>query len=84
MEYREIWGVSAERISEYFSAQPCALEDGPLRFRLGETSVILTRLPDNTVTGFAMPRTEVLISGHRESTEAVYRGFFMRFLSAGG
>ena len=84
MEYREIWGISLERISGYFSAQEGVRPDGPQSFRFGGTRVELTRLPDSTVTGFAMPRTEVFICGDDESAEDIHRRFFLRFLSAGG
>ncbi len=84
MEYDEIWGISLERIHEFFSAQADAVGEGDTGFRIGDVRVGLTRLPDRVIPGAAMPRTRVEITGPGEGAEAVHRRFFLRFLSAGG
>ena len=84
MEYREIWGISIERISEYFASQPDVRREDGEHFICATAAVKLTRLPDNMIGPSAMPCTEVYIIGDSVQTEALHRRFFLRFLSAGG
>ena len=84
MEYRETWGIALSRIADFFSAQEDSQSGDGRHFLVGGAAVTLTALPENMLARYALPRTEVVISGSEEAAGEVHRRFFMRFLSAGG
>ena len=48
------------------------------------TGICLTDLPDRTLGRWSMPQTQVRFTGDDRDTAAIYRRFFLAFLSAGG
>ena len=83
MEFNEIWGISLERIQEFFTLQADVEKTGD-GFCYAQARITLTPLPSSTATGLPMPRTRVEISGSDTDAEKIHHRFFMRFLSAGG
>ena len=83
MVKEENWAIAPERVRVFFAEQPdaVALEDG---FQLGGCRVILTPASGNLLGKWTMPRTIIRFEGDAGAVEAVYRRFFLRFLSAGG
>lgn len=82
MEYDEVWGIAAERIGEFFSAQSDVMRDGD-EFVCGNARAAVERLPDNILLPWKLPRSRVYICGGSDAEE-LHRRFFLRFLSAGG
>ena len=83
MVKEENWAIAPERVRAFFAEQPdaVALEDG---FLLGGCRVTLTPVSGVLLGKWAMPRTIIRFEGDARAAEAVYRRFFLRFLSAGG
>ena len=82
MPYCETWAIAFERIEAFFLAQDDLRPIGPGSFRGQGCTVLLVRLPDRPLGPLTVPQTRVEISGG--AAEAVYRRFFLRFVSAGG
>ena len=84
MRKDEIWSVSIQRVRAFFRAQADVTEESDndfsfrsCRIRLGE--------PEPGGTGiWAARRTQIRMEGPAEDVEAIYRRFFMQFLSTGG
>ena len=83
MVKEENWAIDPERVRAFFAEQPDAeaTADG---FRLNGCRVTLTPVSGVLLGKWAMPRTLIRFEGNKEAVEAVYRRFFLRFLSAGG
>ena len=84
MEYREIWGASFERITEFLSSLPQTEKCGSTCYRYGGATIIVRQLPDSLFGRLRLPRTEVYISGSDKDVSEVHNKLFWRFLSAGG
>ena len=81
MVRQEDWAVSAHRIAAFFSQQSDVTAEGR-GFRCGDCRIDLT--PMNRVKPWPMERTLLRLEGPEEQVQALYRRFFLRFLSAGG
>ena len=83
MVKEENWAIAPERVRAFFAEQPdaVALDDS---IQLGGCRVTLTPVSGTLLGKWAMPRTIIRFEGDAGAVEAVYRRFFLRFLSAGG
>ena len=82
MQLDENWAIDANRIREFFRYQNDVTEAEGLFF-YKNCRITLTPLPPQTGI-FAVPRTEVRITGPEEEVRKIHHRFFLRFLSAGG
>ena len=83
MVKEENWAIAPERVRAFFAEQPDAVvsKNG---FRFSGCRVILTPASGTLLGKWTMPHTIIRFEGDEEAVEAVYRRFFLRFLSAGG
>lgn len=83
MVKEENWAIDQERVRAFFADQPGAVEteDG---FLLDDCQVTLRESSGLLMGKWASPRTVIRFAGEPEAVQAVYRRFFLRFLSAGG
>ena len=83
MVKEENWAIDPERARVFFAEQPDAeaTADG---FQLNGCRVTLTPVSGVLLGKWATPRTIIRFEGDEEAVEAIYRRFFLRFLSAGG
>ena len=79
----ENWGISIERIRDFFARQPDAVQTAQ-GFSFPDCSVRLSPLPGKTMGKWDMPRTRVQMEGSETAVREIHRRFFLRFLSAGG
>ena len=79
----ENWGVSVQRVREFFEAQPDVIpqEEG---FAFGRCRITLIPVSGMLLGKWEMPRTRVLMEGPGEEVQIIHRRFYLRFLSAGG
>ena len=83
MVLEENWGIPADRIDGFFSAQPdVTVCDGIFLFR--DCRITLTALPGHRLGPWTMPLTQVRMEGLEEDVQIIHRRFYLRFLSAGG
>lgn len=83
MVKEENWAIAPERVRAFFAEQPDA-EAADDSFQISGCRVILTPVSGVLLGKWAMPRTLIRFEGDERAVEAVYRRFFLRFLSAGG
>ena len=83
MVKEENWAIAPERVRAFFAEQPDA-EITEYGFQISGCRVTLTPVSGILLGKWAMPRTLIRLEGDETSVEAVYRRFFLRFLSAGG
>ena len=83
MVKEENWAIDPERVRAFFAEQPDAVVSGN-GFQFGGCRVILTPASGTLLGKWAMPRTIIRFEGDEKAVEAIYRRFFLRFLSAGG
>ena len=83
MVKEENWAIAPERVRAFFEELPDAeaVDDS---FQINECRVTLTPVSGVLLGKWAMPRTIIRFEGDAGAVEAVYRRFFLRFLSAGG
>ena len=83
MVKEENWAIDPKRVRAFFAEQPDAVawEDG---FLIGGCRVTFIPVSGTLLGKWAMSRTIIRFEGDEEAVEAVYRRFFLRFLSAGG
>lgn len=81
--YDGCWAVAYDRIDAFWRQQPDVTGDGTVH-RYGGCRIEVTRLPDRTLGRWSMPQTQVRFTGDDRDTAAIYRRFFLAFLSAGG
>lgn len=79
----ENWAVSPARAAAFFRSQPEVKPDGT-DFRWGNCRVTLTERNGHVLDRWPIARTEVRIEGPEAEARAVYRLFYLQFLSAGG
>ena len=79
----ENWAVDPELVRGFFEEFPNAeaTHDG---FLLDSCKVRLTPIDATLLGKWSMKRTIIRIEGPEEAVNALYRKFFLRFLSAGG
>ena len=79
----ENWAVAPERIRGFFEEFPNAeaTQDG---FLLDGCEIRLTPIDATLFGKWSMKRTGIRMEGPDDATNALYRKFFLRFLSAGG
>lgn len=83
MVIEENWAISLPRIQAFFTRYPQTRLDGEA-FLLDGCRVTLTALPLGSVGPFPVSRTLVRFEGEELQVRALYREFFLEFLSAGG
>lgn len=83
MTIQEVWAIPLERTSEFFRKQPGVVpnQEG---FTWQESRIILTKLPPRPMGPWPIPQTQIRIEGPEEQARAIYKRFFMTFVSAGG
>ena len=83
MVKEENWAIDPERVRAFFEELPDAeaVDDS---FQINGCRVILTPASGTLLGKWTMPRTIIRFEGDEEAVEALYRRFFLRFLSAGG
>ena len=79
----ENWAVSSERAEAFFRSQPEAKPEGN-GFRWGNCRITLTGQTSLMMNRWPIARTEIRIEGPENEASAVYRRFYLQFLSAGG
>ena len=78
----ENWAVSTARIETFLHEQP-DVSYSEEQFKYRDCVIKLT--PTMGYLGdMKIPRTLVYMEGPKEQIEAIYKRFFLRFLSAGG
>ena len=83
MILEENWAVAPERVHAFFiGLENCT--QTPEGFSLGGCSVTITRSEGSLFGKWSIPRSIVRFEGRDEAVKAVYRRFFLTFLSAGG
>lgn len=83
MDYSEVWGIAANRIDKFFSAQSDVEKLSELHYKYRAADVLIEKLPDRQFSIVSLPRTQVTITGGEDADE-IHRRFYMQFLSAGG
>ena len=83
MQKTEIWAVEYSRIAQFFRCQPDVIpaEGG---FEFGACRISVAALEDRRFGGMRLPRTQVSFEGEEAPLNAIYRRFFLEFLSARG
>lgn len=81
MEYREVWSIPLDRISDFFARNSRREENG---FFWDGCRITLTQLPPRPMGPWPIPQTQVCIRGPKEQAQKIYRRFFLTFVSAGG
>ena len=83
MILNENWAVSPERVQAFFGQLPGATEtsDG---FLINDCAIHLTATESTLMGKWPTVRTLVYIEGPDDAVKALYRQFFLHFLSAGG
>ena len=82
MMINENWAVSKKRIDEFFLSLDGIRKYGDTYAYKGCT-VTLTET-SGQVGSIPVSRTQIVITGDDEDVGALYKRFFLRFLSAGG
>ena len=79
----ENWAVDPERVRGFFEEFPNAeaTQDG---FLLDGCEIRLTPIDATLFGKWSMKRTGIRMEGPDDAANALYRKFFLRFLSAGG
>ena len=80
----EVWSVSRDRVRAFFRSQPDVKEENPDRFLFGNCRITLTEQESEGTGIWATVRTRIHIEGEESQARAIYRRFFLQFLSAGG
>ena len=84
MRKDEIWSVSIQRVRSFFRAQADVTAESGNAFSSRSCRLGLGA-PEPGGSGiWAAGRTRIRMEGPPEDVEAIYRRFFMQFLSAGG
>ena len=79
----ENWGVSIQRVREFFEVQPDVIQEEQ-DFRFGRCRITLTPVSGTLLGKWEMPRTRLQMEGPEEEVQIIHRRFYLRFLSAGG
>ncbi len=79
----ELWGISFDRIREFFLCQKDVIRTGENTFSFQQAVVTVVPLPNKTMGSMTIPQTRVTVAGG-EGAEEIHRRFELRFLSAGG
>ena len=83
MRKDEIWAVSLEKIESFFRQQPDVADAGQ-ELRYEGCRILLTALPLKGEGFWQTPQTQIVMDGPEQDVTAIYRRFFLQFLSAGG
>ena len=83
MILEEDWAVDPGRVRAFFAQQEDCVQT-PEGFSLGSCTVTITEAEGILFGKWAMPRSIVRFEGEDDAVKAVYRRFFLTFLSAGG
>ena len=83
MRKDEIWAVDSNQVLSFFRDQS-DVEKTETGFRFAACQIILTALPQKGEGFWRIPQTRIVMEGPDEDVNAIYRRFFLRFLSAGG
>ena len=83
MHRDENWAVDAARIRAFFREQADVQEERDI-FIFNKCTVTLIPLSGNAMGKWQIPRTQIIFEGDEDDVQAIYRRFFLRFLSAGG
>ena len=84
MRKEELWAVSLERAQTFFRNQPEVTTEEDNAFAFRSCRISLTELPSNGTGFWAAKRIRLCIEGEAADVDAIYRRFFLQFLSAGG
>ena len=83
MVLEEDWGISPERIRQFFRTQP-DVEQMPDGFQFRECRIILTPIHKQLLSKWPHTRTAVRMEGPEPDVRMIHQRFFLQFLSAGG
>lgn len=84
MRKEEIWSISLERARVFFRNQPDVTIENDHVFRFRSCRIQLTELAPVGAGIWAAKRISLCIEGEDADVEAIYRRYFLQFLSAGG
>lgn len=79
----ETWSVCAARVRQFF-LQQADVSQTAQGFSYRSCCITLRELPPGGAGMFSLPRTRIRIWGDEADESAIYRRFYLRFLSAGG
>ena len=83
MVIEEDWGISPERIRQFFLDQPDVTQI-PTGFQYCACRITLTPNKRHLMNKWPQVRTVVRIEGPDEEAQTIHQRFFLQFLSAGG
>ena len=83
MILEENWAVDPNRVRAFFSQQPDA-EKIPEGFIVDGCTVTLMEVEGTLLGKWKQLRTYIRIEGEDDAVSALYRRFFLTFVSAGG
>ena len=84
MKKEEIWGVSIQRVREFFLAQPDVSEVSANSYTFQSVRITLEELEPANNGIFSARRTRLVMEGPEEEVKIIHHRFFLQFLSAGG
>ena len=83
MVLEEDWGISPERIRQFFRMQPDITET-PAGFQYGNCQISLISIQTQLLGKWPQTRTVVRMEGPETDVHLIHQRFFLQFLSAGG
>ena len=83
MRKDEIWALESKQVLSFFRKQSDVTET-KTGFRFAACQITVTALPPKGEGFWRRPQTRVEMEGPDGDVDAVYRRFFLQFLSAGG
>ena len=83
MILEENWAVDPGRVGEFFAALEGSIRT-PSGFLLNGCSVTVTPAESSLLGRWTIRRSIVRFEGEEDDVKALYRQFFLTFLSAGG
>lgn len=83
MILEENWAIDPRRVRAFFAKQPDTVET-PEGFLVGGCAISLTKAEGSLMGKWSIRRTQIRFEGEDDAVNAVYRRFFLTFLSAGG
>jgi len=83
MRRDENWAIGIDRVRAFFRDQADVREEDGL-FIFGSCTIALIPQTAKAMNKWQIPRTQLIFEGDESDVQAIYRRFFLRFLSAGG
>ena len=83
MIIEENWAIEPARVRAFFAEQPDAVKI-PDGFCVNGCTVTLSETEGSLLGKWAIRRTCIRLEGEDDAVNALYRRFFLTFLSAGG